>query len=126
MSEMGAWDGERVSVVAASAANADPLGSGQVLATWKQMLDNGSMQDGDKHLAATARPVVARVSRSVFDAVGPDVTITGDRGSMTLPAEPVDDLVDGVVWVPTNSTGNGVLADVASPGSRVTVKGGAA
>ncbi|GAB2772021.1 NADH-quinone oxidoreductase subunit G [Nocardioides salsibiostraticola] len=126
MSEMGAWDGERVSAVAASAADADHLGSGQVLATWKQMLDNGSMQDGDKHLAATARPVVARVSRSVFDAVGPDVTITGDRGSMTLPAEPVDDLVDGVVWVPTNSTGNGVLADVASPGSRVTVKGGAA
>ena len=41
---------------------------------------------------------------------------------MTLPAE-VADLPDDVVWVPANSVGNGVLADLASPGSRVTVKG---
>ena len=26
------------------------------------------------------------------------------------------------MWVPANSFGNGVLADLASPGSRVTVK----
>ncbi len=44
---------------------------------------------------------------------------------MTLPAEPAD-LADDVVWVPANSFGNGVLADLASPGSRVTVKGAAA
>ena len=101
-------------------------GDGVRLATWKQMLDNGSMQDGDKHLAATARPAVARVSATMYDALGPAVTVTGDRGSMTLPAEIADDLVDGVVWVPTNSSGRGVLSDVASPGSRVSVKGGTA
>ena len=44
---------------------------------------------------------------------------------MTLPAEPAD-LDDGVVWVPANSFGNGVLADLASPGSRVSVKGASA
>ena len=69
---------------------------------------------------------MARVSATVYDAVGPAVTVTGDRGSVTLPAEVADDLVDGVVWLPTNSTGNGVLADVASPGSRVRVTGGGA
>ena len=42
---------------------------------------------------------------------------------MTLPVEVADDMVDGVVWVPANSVGDGVLADLASPGSRVTVKG---
>ena len=31
---------------------------------------------------------------------------------------------DDVVWVPANSFGNGVLADLASPGSRVTVAKG--
>ena len=31
---------------------------------------------------------------------GPTVTVTGDRGSVTLPAEVADDLADGVVWVP--------------------------
>ena len=60
---------------------------------------------------------------TIYDALGPAVTVTGDRGSVTLPAEIADDLVDGVVWVPANSSGRGVLTDVASPGSRVTVKG---
>ncbi|WP_193612900.1 NADH-quinone oxidoreductase subunit G [Nocardioides lijunqiniae] len=122
MIEMGAWDGERP---AAPTVSAVPAGSGEglALATWKQMIDDGSMQDGDKHLAATARPTVARVSRAVLDAVGPTVTVTGDRGSVTLPAVVADDLADGVVWLPARSFGRGVLADVASPGSRVTVKG---
>jgi NADH-quinone oxidoreductase subunit G len=64
------------------------------------------------------------VSRAVLEAHGETVTITGDRGEWTLPAE-VADLPDGVVWVPANNAGNGVLADLASPGSRVTVKGAA-
>jgi NADH-quinone oxidoreductase subunit G len=79
------------------------------------------MQAGDDNLAATARPAVARVSKKVYDSTGPVVTLTGDRGSLTLPAE-VADIPDDVVWVPANSLGNGVLADLASPGSRVTVK----
>jgi len=92
------------------------------LATWKLMLDNGVMQEGDKALAATARPAVARVSQAVFERVGPTVTITGDRGSVTLPAE-VADIDDDVVWVPANSFGKGVLASLASPGSKVDVEG---
>jgi NADH-quinone oxidoreductase subunit G len=122
MEEMGPWDGERATFDAATGASASS-GDGLVLATWKQLLDLGSMQDGDDHLRATARRPVARVPRAVHDAVGPVATITGDRGSVTLPTEPTDDLVDGVVWVPANSFGNGVLADLASPGSRVSVKG---
>jgi NADH-quinone oxidoreductase subunit G len=42
---------------------------------------------------------------------------------VTLPVEVAADLPDGVVWVPARSFGNGVLADLASPGSSVTVKG---
>jgi NADH-quinone oxidoreductase subunit G len=42
---------------------------------------------------------------------------------VTLPVEVADDMVDGTVWVPANSTGNGLLADLASPGSGVRVKG---
>ena len=49
-------------------------------------------------------------------------TVTGDRGSITLPVV-VADLPDGVVWVPARSFGRGVLAELASPGSSVTVKG---
>jgi NADH-quinone oxidoreductase subunit G len=123
MAELGPWDGERAPFggFEARSARTSTTDAGLALSTWKQLLDNGSMQDGDDHLAATARPAVARVSQSVYDAAGPVVTLIGDRGSVTLPAE-VADLPDGVVWVPANSAGNGVLADLASPGSRVTVK----
>jgi NADH-quinone oxidoreductase subunit G len=54
----------------------------------------------------------------------PVATITGDRGSVTLPVV-VADLPDDVVWVPARSFGRGVLAELASPGSTVTVKGAA-
>jgi NADH-quinone oxidoreductase subunit G len=42
-----------------------------------------------------------------------------------MPLAVAEDMVDGVVWVPGNSTLEGVLADLASPGSRVHVKGAA-
>ncbi len=86
------------------------------------MLDLGVMQDGDDNLRATARMPVARVSATVYDALGPAVTVTGDRGSVTLPAV-VTDMPDDVVWLPGNSFGRGLLADIGLPGSTVTLKG---
>ena len=124
MEDMGPWDGARATMTPVTPAS-DPLdATGLRLSTWKQLLDNGTMLAGDKHLAATARPAVARVSRAVHDACGPTVTVTGDRGSITLPSEVAPDIVDGVVWLPSSSTGRGLLSDLASPGSRVTVTGG--
>ena len=90
------------------------------LSTWKLMIDNGRMQEGDKAYAATARPAVALLSAANLERLGTTVTVTGDRGSVTLPAAAAD-LADDVVWLPANSLGRGVLADVASPGSRVEV-----
>jgi NADH-quinone oxidoreductase subunit G len=127
MVEMGPWDGERATLHASPASGVARRGEGELaLATWKLMLDNGSMQDGEKYLRATARTPVCRVSPTAYDAVlhgGTMVTLTGDRGSITLPVEVADDMADGTVWVPANSTGNGVLADLASPGSGVRLKG---
>ncbi|MBJ7358681.1 NADH-quinone oxidoreductase subunit G, partial [Nocardioides sp.] len=120
MEDLGPWDGERAEF-GGFEARTSHSGDGLVLSTWKQLVDNGSMQDGDDNLAATARPAVARVSQSVFDATGPEVTLTGDRGSVTVPAE-VADIPDDVVWLPANSAGYGVLADLASPASRVSVE----
>lgn len=135
MESIGPWDGARPALDAGKAPKAPRAPrKGEVpfaLATWKQLLDLGSMQDGEDHLRATARRPVARLSRASYEAVfgmldaatGEEhATITGDRGSITLPVV-VADLPDSVVWVPTRSTGRGVLADLASPGSPVTVKG---
>jgi NADH-quinone oxidoreductase subunit G len=125
MTELGPWDGERAGLPAtpAVAKVTGPKDNELALATWKLMLDKGSMQDNEKHLAATARTPVCKVSSAAHAALGPMVTLTGDRGSVTLPVDVAADLADDVVWVPANSVGNGVLADLASPGSGVRVKG---
>lgn len=133
MEALGPWDGARPAVDAGKAPRTPKARAGGfALATWKQLVDLGSMQDGEQHLRATARRPVARVNQAAYDALfglvddasaGPQsATLTGDRGSVTLPVE-VADLPDEVVWVPARSFGRGVLADLASPGSTVTLKG---
>ncbi len=138
MQSLGPWDGPRPQHVLGKApkpAKAGKAGS-FALATWKQLIDLGSMQDGEAHLRATARPPVVRLNRAAYESVfgllddtepGSSrlATVTGDRGSITLPVV-VADLPDGVVWVPARSFGRGVLAELASPGSTVTVKGASA
>jgi NADH-quinone oxidoreductase subunit G len=75
-----------------------------VLATWHQLLDNGSLQSDEPHLAGTQRPAVARLSAETARRLGVDgtATVKTDHGAITLPVEYAD-LPDGVVWLPTNS-----------------------
>jgi NADH-quinone oxidoreductase subunit G len=96
------------------------------LATWHQLLDNGRLQDGEPYLAGTARPVVARMSAATAAAAGvadgDKVTVASAVGSVTVPVA-VTEMTDGVVWLPANSTGSAVRADlVAGHGSRVTLR----
>lgn len=127
MAEMGPWDGDRPASPSYAPGGAAARGDGDVrLASWKQMIDLGSMQDGDDALRATARMPVVRVPAAIFEAHGQMLTLTGDRGSVTLPAVINRELPDDVVWVPAGSFGRGVLADLASPGSAVSVKGAGA
>ncbi|MDG6101059.1 NADH-quinone oxidoreductase subunit G [Dactylosporangium aurantiacum] len=110
---------------------AAPAGGQAVLASWHHLLDNGSLQDGDGHLAGTARTPVVRISKSTAAdlgvADGDAVTVGTERGAITLPAL-VADMVDGVVWVPTNSPGStlrrtlgvaeGALVEISSGGTK--------
>jgi len=96
------------------------------LATWAQLIDAGRMQDSEPYLAGTARPVVARASAATAAAVGladgDKVTVATTAGSVTVPLY-VTDMADGVVWLPTNSPGSAVRADLgAGHGSRVTLR----
>src|SRR5699024_5389532 len=89
-----------------------------VLATWRQLLDNGVLQDDEPHLAGTARGAVARLSETTASRLRADdgqvphsITVATDRGAITLPLA-VADLPDGVVWLPANSAGSRVRADL--------------
>ncbi|MDG4827990.1 NADH-quinone oxidoreductase subunit G [Solwaraspora sp. WMMD1047] len=112
---------------------ADPVrtGAGEaVLATWHQLIDLGSLTDGDEHLGGTARPPVVRLGKETAAALGvadgDPVTVGTDRGALTLPAE-ITDMPDDVVWLPTNSPGSTVRRSLGvTSGAVVRLAAGAA
>ncbi len=86
---------------------AESVGAGQaVLASWRLLLDNGSLQDGEPHLAATATPPVVRMAAATAARLGvvfgESVTVTGALDSVTLPVVEAD-VPQDVVWLPANS-----------------------
>ena len=123
-----AGEGQRPAAPSAKPARtAKPKKGTAVLATWHQLVDEGSLQDGEPYLAGTGRVAVARLSQATADSLGVAgaVTISTDAGAIELPAV-VTDMVDGVVWVPVKSPGSWVARDLrASAGAHVTVKGAA-
>ncbi|HEY7859766.1 MAG TPA: NADH-quinone oxidoreductase subunit G [Candidatus Nanopelagicales bacterium] len=107
---LGRWSGPRPSAPSVAPAATPVLADGEaVLATWRQLLDAGVLQQGEPFLAATARPAVARLSaataQSVGAVAGDDVTVATEAGSITLPLL-VSDLPDNVVWLPADSEGS--------------------
>ncbi|HSV68401.1 MAG TPA: NADH-quinone oxidoreductase subunit G [Mycobacteriales bacterium] len=101
-----------------------------VLATWRLLLDAGSLQDGEPHLAGTARPARALLSAVTAAEVGATegqpLRVSTARGAITLPLSIVD-MPDGVVWLPANSPGSAVRRTLgAGAGSIVTVSTGGA
>ncbi len=111
-----------------ASAGARPVpGAGEaLLATWHNLLDAGRMQDGEPHLAGTARAAVAKMSAATAAeagvADGAKVTIATGLGAVTVPAE-ITDLPDRVVWLPTNSAGCAVRSALsAGHGTLVTVR----
>ena len=110
---LGLWSGQRVAAPQMSPEPAHPRPGEVVLAGWRMLLDAGRLQDGEPHLAGTARPAVARLSAAtagdVGVAAGESVTVSTERGAVTLPVE-ITDMVDGVVWLPLNSAGSAVHA----------------
>ena len=96
---------------AAAAALPKPAEREAVLATWHHLIDDGSLLDGDEVLAGTARPPLARIGKDLAEALGvaegDPVSVSTDRGAITLPAA-ITDLPPQVVWLPTNSPGSTV------------------
>ena len=112
LAELGAWDGERAAGPQISAPQLPQPGSGEaVLTGWRMLLDEGRLQDGEPHLAGTARKPVVRLSADtaaeIGAADGDEVRVSTPRGSITLPLN-ITDMPDRVVWLPLNSPGSAV------------------
>lgn len=123
MGALGPWSGARFEAPMQAAGSP---AEGVVLASWRQLLDSGLMQDAEPHLAATARPTVAIVSARTAQALGDLVTVTGPAGSVTVPVQ-AGDVLDDVVWLPMNSPGCHIHSELgAVPGSTVRLTSGGA
>lgn len=108
--ELATWDGKREDVSCDYGQVDHQVGEDQVLlSTWKPLLDAGRCQDGEPHLAGTARKPVARTSAATAEKFGVagEVKVVGARGAITLPLV-ITDMPDGVVWVPQCSPGSTV------------------
>ncbi len=117
LTELGSWAGARAAGPEAATAPTRPTtttaaGEGEVsvrLATWRQLIDGGRGQDGEDALMATARPTLARLAPGLAARLGVGdgdlVTLSGGAGWYSLPVAVTPGMVDGTVWVPTNSPG---------------------
>ncbi|HXC80707.1 MAG TPA: NADH-quinone oxidoreductase subunit G [Trebonia sp.] len=127
LAALGSWRGARpLGPGVLSTPPAAPIDGELRLATWHQLIDSGRMQDGEPYLAGTMRDTVARMSAATAAgaevADGDKVTVATPMGSVTVPVE-IAAMADGVVWLPTNSPGCAVRADLgAGHGSRVTLR----
>ncbi len=109
---LGQWDGERPTAPSVPPNELPPLDTGEaILAGWRQLLDDGRLQDGEPYLAGTARPAVVRLSATTAAGIGAAdgdlVNVSTGRGEITLPLS-VTEMADGVVWLPLNSPGSSV------------------
>ncbi|MGY1635205.1 NADH-quinone oxidoreductase subunit G [Geodermatophilus sp. SYSU D00742] len=99
-----------------------------VLASWRQLLDVGTLQRDEPELAGTARPPVARLGKDVARrlglADGDRVTVCGAMGEITLPVL-VTEMPDQVVWLPMRSPGSEVRTALGTaPGGVVRLVAG--
>lgn len=112
LARLGTWTGARTAEPSATPEPRPTPGPGEaVLASWRLLLDAGRLQDGEPYLAGTAVSPMARLSpdtaTEIGVAAGDPVTVSTDRGSVTLPLS-VTEMPDRVVWLPTNSPGSAI------------------
>jgi NADH-quinone oxidoreductase subunit G len=123
---LGVWDGAPADAPSVAAAAAPKPGAGEaILAGWRMLLDDGQLQDGEPHLAGTARTPVVRLSAATAHAVGAtdgdNVTVSTARGAITLPLT-ITEMPDHVAWLPLNSPGSAVHRQLGvTPGAVVKI-----
>jgi NADH-quinone oxidoreductase subunit G len=126
MARLGLWGGPHAATHEPTVATPARPGEGQaVLAGWRMLLDDGRLQDGEPHLAGTARPPVVRLAATAAAEIGAVdgdlVTVSTERGSVTLPLS-ITEMTDRTVWLPLNSPGSRVHAQLgATPGAVVSI-----
>jgi len=115
---IGNWDGLKNSMKPVAAASVINASSDEaVLNSWRNLLDKGSMQDGEDNLAGTARKSVVVISSARAKALGVSendlVRVSNDYGAVTLPCS-INDIEDSSVWLPRNSQSSQLIRNLGT------------
>lgn len=129
LGENNYWANTQPPQLVAGDSQGSSIASGQaILSTWKHLLDNGSLQEGEPYLAATARVGVIRVSPATAQNLnlvdGAMAKVSLGRKQAVAPVIVTVGMADGVVWLPTNSSDcainlpSGTVVNVSAGGAR--------
>ena len=115
---IGNWDGSKNSMKPVAATSAiNPSSDEAVLNSWRNLLDKGSMQDGEDNLAGTARKSVVVISPARAKALGVSendlVRVSNDYGAITLPCS-INEIEDSSVWLPRNSQSSQLIRNLGT------------
>ena len=120
---IGNWDGSKNSMKPVAATSAiNPSSDEAVLNSWRNLLDKGSMQDGEDNLAGTARKSVVVISPARAKALSVSendlVRVSNDYGAITLPCS-INDIEDSSVWLPRNSQSSQVIRNLGTASNSI-------
>ena len=120
---LGNWE-KRSEFAPVSAGTVSAANDQALLASWRLLLDAGSLQDGESALAGTAHPSVAVISKNRAAALGvtdgAPVRISTKNGSVSLPAQ-IDEIDESSIWIPRNSLTTRAIADLGLASGSVSV-----
>ena len=115
---LGRWDGNPATFApSASIASKVPSENQALLTSWRNLLDEGTLQSGEPNLAATAKKAECVISADRAERLGVKdgdlIRISNEIGSMTLPAR-IGDIDFRAIWIPRNSKGSRPLLELGT------------
>ena len=107
---IGNWDGQLAAMKPAAPLEVKSVKADEaILSSWRNLLDKGSLQDGEENLAGTARQSVAVISQTRASSLNVKendlVRVSNNYGAVTLPCV-IEDIEDSSVHLPRNSLGS--------------------
>ena len=115
---IGNWDGSRSAMkLIPGNPGKSATGDEAVLNSWRNLLDKGSLQDGEDNLAGTARKSIVVISPARAKSLGVNesdlVRVSNEYGAITLPCS-ISDIEESSVWLPRNSQSSQLIRNLAT------------
>ena len=115
---IGNWDGSRSAMkLIPGNPGKSATGDEAVLNSWRNLLDKGSLQDGEDNLAGTARKSIVVISPARAKSLGVNesdlVRVSNEYGAITLPCS-ISDIEESSVWLPRNSQSSQLIRNLGT------------